>query len=154
MTSPGESTCDTAVGDLKRVGPDAAFAHLTPSSVIIPVCRSLLTAPPSSLPGWKAIRADWSLVSSTTAIRQGEISDSDLTSASLTPQSPDISSLLIAPRQPCASSDRKSTRLTSSPVEISYAVFCLKKKSLGIAHFAAVPLLSDCHSDILPAPRE
>src|SRR5690349_23332345 len=33
-------------------------------------------------------------------------------------------------RQPCwnSASDRKSTRLNSSHVEISYAVFCLKKK--------------------------
>src|SRR5690349_22587892 len=29
--------------------------------------------------------------------------------------------------------DRKSTRLNSSHVEISYAVFCLKKKSLRLA---------------------
>src|SRR5690625_1095793 len=29
----------------------------------------------------------------------------------------------------CTSSDRKSTRLNSSHVAISYAVFCLKKKS-------------------------
>src|SRR5690349_24120108 len=32
---------------------------------------------------------------------------------------------------PNAMIDRKSTRLNSSHVEISYAVFCLKKKSLG-----------------------
>src|SRR6266496_5595926 len=33
-------------------------------------------------------------------------------------------------RRPCsASPDRKSTRLNSSHVEISYAVFCLKKKN-------------------------
>ena len=62
----------------------------------MPVCRSLDIAPPSSRPGWKPIRADWSLVSSTTAIRHGEMSLSDLTSASLMPQSPEISSLLIA----------------------------------------------------------
>src|SRR5204863_9841828 len=31
-------------------------------------------------------------------------------------------------REPPNSSDRKSTRLNSSHVEISYAVFCLKKK--------------------------
>src|SRR5258705_9519977 len=104
MTSPGESTCDTAVGVLKRVGPDAALAHLTPSSAIRPVCRSLLTAPPSSRPGWKPIRADWSLVSSTTASRHGEISESDLTSASLTPQSPVMSSLDVSPRPPFLSS--------------------------------------------------
>src|SRR5690606_39528867 len=30
--------------------------------------------------------------------------------------------------QPCAHTDRKSTRLNSSHVKISYAVFCLKKK--------------------------
>src|SRR3989442_11805566 len=31
--------------------------------------------------------------------------------------------------------DRKSTRLNSSHVRISYAVFCLKKKKLQTAHF-------------------
>src|SRR5436309_9488657 len=31
-------------------------------------------------------------------------------------------------RLSCTSSDRKSTRLNSSHVKISYAVFCLKKK--------------------------
>src|SRR5690349_23535350 len=31
-------------------------------------------------------------------------------------------------RGSCAARDRKSTRLNSSHVEISYAVFCLKKK--------------------------
>src|SRR5690349_22040033 len=30
--------------------------------------------------------------------------------------------------RPCGTRDRKSTRLNSSHVEISYAVFCLKKK--------------------------
>src|SRR5437868_11376804 len=30
--------------------------------------------------------------------------------------------------------DRKSTRLNSSHVSISYAVFCLKKKNLGHGH--------------------
>src|SRR5207302_5761073 len=33
--------------------------------------------------------------------------------------------------------DRKSTRLNSSHVKISYAVFCLKKKNHGIGHFRA-----------------
>src|SRR5690349_23922356 len=33
-----------------------------------------------------------------------------------------------ASRRPAADPDRKSTRLNSSHVEISYAVFCLKKK--------------------------
>src|SRR5204863_2780034 len=35
--------------------------------------------------------------------------------------------------------DRKSTRLNSSHVENSYAVFCLKKKQLQIGPWAAVP---------------
>src|SRR5690242_16792590 len=30
--------------------------------------------------------------------------------------------------------DRKSTRLNSSHMSISYAVFCLKKKTVGIIH--------------------
>src|SRR5699024_11943803 len=33
------------------------------------------------------------------------------------------------PRPSCATRDRKSTRLNSSHVSISYAVFCLKKKN-------------------------
>src|SRR5256886_4428691 len=33
-----------------------------------------------------------------------------------------------------ASRDRKSTRLNSSHSQISYAVFCLKKKAVGIGH--------------------
>src|SRR5438874_10519515 len=35
----------------------------------------------------------------------------------------------------CPSRDRKSTRLNSSHVEISYAVFCLKKKKRKIIIF-------------------
>src|SRR5690606_41266709 len=35
---------------------------------------------------------------------------------------------LLAPDRPVVSRDRKSTRLNSSHVKISYAVFCLKKK--------------------------
>src|SRR5690349_23543234 len=41
---------------------------------------------------------------------------------------------LTAPPHPCRPAprgDRKSTRLNSSHVEISYAVFCLKKKRLA-----------------------
>src|SRR5690349_23103924 len=34
------------------------------------------------------------------------------------------------PDSPSAQRDRKSTRLNSSHVEISYAVFCLKKKNI------------------------
>src|SRR5438874_8828502 len=37
-----------------------------------------------------------------------------------------------------AAADRKSTRLNSSHVEISYAVFCLKKKKIKILQIAAL----------------
>src|SRR3712207_6951538 len=42
------------------------------------------------------------------------------------------------PRGPCARkrSDRKSTRLNSSHANISYAVFCLKKKNYHITPFS------------------
>src|SRR2546430_5033503 len=35
----------------------------------------------------------------------------------------------------CAGRDRKSTRLNSSHSQISYAVFCLKKKKTKIQHY-------------------
>src|SRR2546428_4303994 len=38
-------------------------------------------------------------------------------------------------------SDRKSTRLNSSHDQISYAVFCLKKKSLAIERYLGVARL-------------
>src|SRR5690606_40838798 len=46
------------------------------------------------------------------------------------------SSVLLWISRPCGlqrTPDRKSTRLNSSHVKISYAVFCLKKKKLRIA---------------------
>src|SRR2546430_7254229 len=61
-----------------------------------------------------------------------------------------------SPRQPaCAaatarpSRDRKSTRLNSSHSQISYAVFCLKKKksrySIHICEFQSVPVVHFPH---------
>src|SRR5690625_6273980 len=38
--------------------------------------------------------------------------------------------------------DRKSTRLNSSHVAISYAVFCLKKKRWGVVHMDTTGLTS------------
>src|SRR3712207_6999039 len=38
-------------------------------------------------------------------------------------------------REGCPQGDRKSTRLNSSHANISYAVFCLKKKILSYAFF-------------------
>src|SRR3712207_8540261 len=40
---------------------------------------------------------------------------------------------------PAAGSDRKSTRLNSSHANISYAVFCLKKKKQDIYHVCLRP---------------
>src|SRR5438067_6642170 len=40
--------------------------------------------------------------------------------------------VLVGPRDP---GDRKSTRLNSSHVSISYAVFCLKKKTITAATY-------------------
>src|SRR3712207_7301336 len=38
--------------------------------------------------------------------------------------------------------DRKSTRLNSSHANISYAVFCLKKKKIHYIHFLCTPLFT------------
>src|SRR3989442_11494596 len=43
--------------------------------------------------------------------------------------------LLAGARPAAAQGDRKSTRLNSSHVRISYAVFCLKKKNHGGGQF-------------------
>src|SRR5690625_6334278 len=43
------------------------------------------------------------------------------------------------------SSDRKSTRLNSSHVAISYAVFCLKKKTYGMQGFVLLVVGADYH---------
>src|SRR5256885_3814232 len=40
---------------------------------------------------------------------------------------------------PPAASDRKSTRLNSSHLVISYAVFCLKKKTLSSSFSSSIP---------------
>src|SRR5438874_10027616 len=46
------------------------------------------------------------------------------------------------------SADRKSTRLNSSHVEISYAVFCLKKKKKKETNFMSYETLTQVHNDI------
>src|SRR5690349_17368621 len=52
---------------------------------------------------------------------------------------------------PTGRPDRKITRLNSSHVEISYAVFCLKKKK-KVSHLAAVSLFPLQASRALRAP--
>src|SRR3712207_6961548 len=55
------------------------------------------------------------------------------------------------PRGSQLTRDRKSTRLNSSHANISYAVFCLKKKTLPPSHHIPLPLHS--HSSSLhPLP--
>src|SRR6201999_1815076 len=54
------------------------------------------------------------------------------------------------PREVAVSLDRKSTRLNSSHLGISYAVFCLKKKRnflLGLLHLVEIDL---AHLDGVP----
>src|SRR2546430_10537774 len=46
--------------------------------------------------------------------------------------------LVNATYEPLRSLDRKSTRLNSSHSQISYAVFCLKKKKMTEAHILRV----------------
>src|SRR5690349_23994792 len=48
-------------------------------------------------------------------------------------------------RLDAAERDRKSTRLNSSHVEISYAVFCLKKKKKKEGHRADLPFDLSLH---------
>src|SRR2546430_12753305 len=49
--------------------------------------------------------------------------------------------------------DRKSTRLNSSHSQISYAVFCLKKKKLFLQHLLAPDLAAHARSEI-PVVRD
>src|SRR3712207_7364135 len=44
----------------------------------------------------------------------------------------------------CSYVDRKSTRLNSSHANISYAVFCLKKKTSNHEHYGLVAMPSRC----------
>src|SRR2546430_13634931 len=48
-------------------------------------------------------------------------------------------SLRAPPNRDSAPLDRKSTRLNSSHSQISYAVFCLKKKKTDTSSFSAIP---------------
>src|SRR2546426_7393276 len=60
----------------------------------------------------------------TTLFRSLSVPDDTEPKKSLTPTCP----AGTVRKGPCASRDRKSTRLNSSHLVISYAVFCLKKK--------------------------
>src|SRR2546430_6210372 len=46
----------------------------------------------------------------------------------------------------CSNSDRKSTRLNSSHSQISYAVFCLKKKKFHLARMTVMQHADHAHS--------
>src|SRR5256885_3872063 len=55
--------------------------------------------------------------------------------------------------QPEYREDRKSTRLNSSHLVISYAVFCLKKKKRNTIHCARAPRTSPPRADPPDAPH-
>src|SRR2546430_9866896 len=88
------------------------------------------------------------------------------------PSSWAASSRCCAPGQPCSRErhgcrtavscstmrDRKSTRLNSSHSQISYAVFCLKKKKKSRVHTSLAPWVRHvtryAHRQLSPAPAE
>src|SRR6204780_5867161 len=51
-----------------------------------------------------------------------------------------------------ATGDRKSTRLNSSHIPISYAVFCLKKKNKNIPHHPQP--IAEAFPTLCPPPRQ
>src|SRR5256885_12163940 len=60
-----------------------------------------------------------------------------------------------SPLNPCEYEDRKSTRLNSSHLVISYAVFCLKKKNTpGNRTFHLTPLFSAASAAACPRISE
>src|SRR3712207_6898430 len=67
--------------------------------------------------GWKAVQKD-----KTTEVEKKEDGDEQVLSSL-----PDLTEGEVLP---LVSADRKSTRLNSSHANISYAVFCLKKKKI------------------------
>src|SRR2546427_9414962 len=82
----------------------------------------------------------------TTLFRSGEAPPDDL----LRLVALDMLGARVPADDPPAGVDRKSTRLNSSHSQISYAVFCLKKKKLalviGVRLTALRALLSDLHA--------
>src|SRR5690606_41439158 len=58
------------------------------------------------------------------------------TTSSCARQSPSAMPMCSCANPPTATADRKSTRLNSSHVKISYAVFCLKKKTTPAVYVA------------------
>src|SRR2546430_7481727 len=52
----------------------------------------------------------------------------------------------------CYTVDRKSTRLNSSHSQISYAVFCLKKKKNNI--ISHLYIIYNCHNSLSARPRK
>src|SRR3712207_8764891 len=56
---------------------------------------------------------------------------------------------VLVHREPGAAVDRKSTRLNSSHANISYAVFCLKKKKLKVDNFAGTMPSQHAHNSLI-----
>src|SRR5206468_7251889 len=86
------------------------------------ICRRCRTRLAVRFTSWRApSRTFWSATGSARSVR-GRYSPS------WTPPDSTCRRPSIAPSGPCPPRDRKSTRLNSSHDQISYAVFCLKKK--------------------------
>src|SRR2546430_10199767 len=77
----------------------------------------------------------------------------------LQPADPDAAPLQDARKLPLLGPDRKSTRLNSSHSQISYAVFCLKKKNSGGCQeqwrivVLCAPLKRGAHQPAVPGPQ-
>src|SRR5256885_6835214 len=65
----------------------------------------------------------------------------------------DVQHGLRAAVHACAAADRKSTRLNSSHLVISYAVFCLKKKKESRVGSGGPPLIGEALESVLVRPQ-
>src|SRR5690606_21188648 len=103
----------------------AAIAELARARGIVTVCDSTLASPVLQRPLEHGIDA---VMHSSTKYLGGH---SDMLGGVLVTRNAELARRLRAWQ---AESDRKSTRLNSSHVKISYAVFCLKKKNEEQTH--------------------
>src|SRR5690606_26475613 len=101
-----------------------------PSTCASTGAADILADPPSSLPSWRAGRVRPRLRATTAHRRTGPRARPCLESSDFITALQVSKPALNTRWTPYARSrDRKSTRLNSSHVKISYAVFCLKKKT-------------------------
>src|SRR5256885_10142036 len=132
----------------------ATLAAAWPSSPLNHVWYALL--PSSRMYSWSWIRMDW-MVTYELPVLQGAVhmtysvlmfpgtNDSDGPKKGLRMQAFALGARWLTGRVlawPVLPADRKSTRLNSSHLVISYAVFCLKKKNQSPMHPSSLPSLN------------